>query len=58
MALLPATAAISSTTYDMVCGKTSETAPNGKTTYYEYDQTNQLLFVRDHNGHIVRSVAR
>ena len=32
---------------------TSETDPNGITTYYEHDDFNRLKIVRDHEGNVL-----
>lgn len=47
--LVPTTAAVASTTYNLTTGKTSETDARGRTTYYEYAPTGDLALVRDHN---------
>lgn len=40
-------------TYDPLIGVTSETDARGYTIYYEYDNFNRLLHVRDEEGNIV-----
>jgi len=43
-------------TYAPLVGVTSETAPNGRTTYYEYDGLNRLALVKDHDGKIIKKL--
>jgi YD repeat-containing protein len=42
-------------TYKPLVGMTSVTDPKGMTTYYEYDNFQRLLTIKDQNGHIVKS---
>ncbi len=47
-------AMITNYTYKPLVGISSQTGPNGLTTYYEYDALNRLKRVRDHEGKVVR----
>ena len=42
-------------TYRPLVGMTSETAPDGKTIFYEYDNFGQLKLVRNQDGNIVKT---
>lgn len=48
-------AQITSYTYKPLVGVTSQTDVKGMTTYYEYDDFQRLMAVKDQNGHIVKS---
>jgi YD repeat-containing protein len=43
-------------TYKLITGISSETDPNGKTIYYEYDAMNRLSIVKDQDGNTVRKI--
>ena len=46
-------AQVTTYTYKPLVGITSETDPNGITTYYNYDNFNRLKTVKDYEGNIV-----
>ncbi|PWL30065.1 MAG: hypothetical protein DCO95_09535 [Roseivirga sp. XM-24bin3] len=45
---------ITAMTYKQGIGVTSQTTPNGLTTYYEYDDFNRLSIVKDHYGKVLK----
>ncbi len=47
-------AQVSTYTFRPLVGMTSETAPNGMITYYEYDCFNRLAIIKDQSGKILK----
>lgn len=53
--LYPVGAQMTSYTYEPLIGMSSQTDPNGKVTYFEYDSLGRLVFVKDSDGNILKS---
>lgn len=53
--LIPSNAMITTYTYSTLYGMTSQTDPNGVTTYYEYDIFGQLKCLKDDEGRILKT---
>ncbi|MDN5217516.1 hypothetical protein QQ020_35920 [Fulvivirgaceae bacterium BMA12] len=49
-----ADAQVTTFVYDPLIGMTSQTDPNGITTFYEYDDLNRLELIKDHEGNILQ----
>jgi len=53
--LHPADAQMTSYTYKLLTGVSSETDPNGMMMYYEYDEFGRISLVKDTDGNILKS---
>ena len=53
--VFPSDAQLVTYTYLPLVGKTSEMDPNGKTTYYEYDEFQRLKNIKDYQGNITKN---
>ena len=49
-------ALVTTYTYKPQTGITSSTDPNGKTTYYKYDDFGRLKFIKDHEGNLLKKM--
>ncbi len=49
-------ALVATFTYNPLVGITSETDPNGRTKFYEYDAFNRLVLIRDQDGKVLRKI--
>ncbi len=54
--IFPTDAFITTYTYNPLKGITSETEPNGKSIFYEYDALNRLSSIRDYEGKILKKL--
>jgi YD repeat-containing protein len=54
--LHPTDAMMTTYTYKSLVGMTSQTDPNNRTVYYDYDSFNRLSFVRDQDGKVLKKI--
>jgi YD repeat-containing protein len=54
--VFPADAYITTYTYDLMVGMTSETDVNGRTTYYKYDNFQRLTWVLDQDKNVIKKI--
>jgi YD repeat-containing protein len=52
--ILTANVMVSTYTYKPLIGMTSQTDPNGKTTYYEYDGFGRLIYIKDQDYNVIQ----
>lgn len=54
--LLPESSVVKTFTYKPLVGMTSQTDPNGKTIYYEYDDFGRLKTIKDNEEKVIKEV--
>jgi YD repeat-containing protein len=53
--IVPSTTVINTYSYKPLVGMISQTDPNGRTTYYKYDNFGRLKEVKDSDGNVLKS---